>query len=361
MHQAQTAVPPKGERDTLAAVVATESLKDAGSALIAYCGARPPLRSAFERARVVVSDVSLPVPYYVLVATVLDKGTPIEVCRAMLHAILYAYMAWSTSDLATLEHRVPDPLLRAAVYARASQPRDPTVAYSPVLATAHVCHEDATLHDLTMWAIMPAVCLSGNRPRTLFGGRLAGAVRPALAHSPTLFRFSDLGTLVAVEPGLADLGRRSVALVHSVDVPTLAHIAGWPSGRAPTAPTAALSMLCSGMYDGDFWRRLRDSIDHAVVAHMPVSEGPAGGCAALARDGLLPRMSELFPMDLCIALCDGVACVFYVSPSADARSNAQATWQAAFDRVAVKGLLPPRRASGSNAGDAGAAIKAERV
>ncbi|AVK74681.1 hypothetical protein pqer_cds_259 [Pandoravirus quercus] len=342
-------LPPQYEINSLTRAVEGMAIDDPAAAMLSCAVTDNPIvREAWTRARVSVVDhrhgntITVSAAYYAFVATVLGVRGLVPVVHAMVRAVLYAYMAWSTDDEALMRTWVPDPSLCAAIASWAS--RTPVgeggpKRTSPVLAAAGITMETASTRDLTSWLVMPTdrLCESGV-PEALFGGRLLAATGPGLAREPHMVRLANLepGTF-AVPPDLARQGDRAIHRVRSISPRDLLRLAGWTESEPPPSRDV-VSLL--PVNDPAFWKRLRAFVDASIVAYMPGAEGVSAGCASLARDGYVPRLSQLFAADLCVVSVHGVPCLFMAPRRLDST-----LWTRAFEAVGLNSpfaSLPPR-------------------
>lgn len=351
---ASTAAPPPPrptyEVDSLTRIVEGLASDDPVAAMVACAVTDDPVaREAWTRARLSVVDkrrgqkITVSAAYYAFVATTLGIRGLLPVVRAMVHAVLYAYMAWSTDDEALMRMWVPDSNLCAEVASHAH--RAPVTGgpkrASPLLAAAGITIETASTRDLTSWLVMPTerLCAS-DVPATLFGGRLLAATGPGLAREPRTVRVANLapGTFAA-PPDLALSGDRAIHRVRSIDPRDLLRLAGWTEREPPPAAARDVVSLLPAA-DPAFWRRLRAFVDASIVAYMPGAEGTLAGCASLARGGYVPRLSQLFAADLCVVSVHGTPCLFMAPRRLDS-----ALWTRAFEAVGLNSPFasaPPR-------------------
>lgn len=350
---ASTTVPPPPpprpayEVDSLTRTVEGLASDDPVAAMVACAVTDDPVaREAWTRARLSVVDkrrgqkITVSAAYYAFVATTLGIRGLLPVVRAMVHAVLYAYMAWSTDDEALMRLWVPDSNLctEIASHVHRAPVRGGPKRTSPLLAAADITIETASTRDLTSWLVMPTerLCAS-DVPATLFGGRLLAATGPGLAREPRTVRVANLapGTFAA-PPDLALSGDRAIHRVRSIDPRDLLRLAGWTDREPP--PRDVVSALPAA--DPAFWRRLRAFVDASIVAYMPGAEGTLAGCASLARGGYVPRLSQLFAADLCVVSVHGTPCLFMAPRRLDS-----ALWTRAFEAVGLNSPFasaPPR-------------------
>ncbi|ATE82148.1 hypothetical protein psal_cds_267 [Pandoravirus salinus] len=298
----------------------------------------PIVREAWTRARVSVVDqrhgntITVSAAYYAYVATVLGVKGLVPVVHAMVRAVLYAYMAWSTDDESLMRVWVPDPNLCDAIASCARRMPDGggPKRTSPVLAAAGITMETASTRDLTSWLVMPTERLrASDVPAALFGGRLLAATGPGLAREPHAVRLADLSAgSFAAPPDLARQADRVIHRVRSISPCDLLRLAGWTDSEPPPHARDVVSVLPAD--DRAFWKRMRAFVDASIVAYMPGAEGEAAGCASLARDGHVPRLSQLFAGDLCVVSVHGVPCIFMAPRRLDS-----ALWTRAFEAVGL--------------------------
>jgi hypothetical protein len=312
------------------------------------------MREACARARISVVDhrnndsIVVSAAYYAFVATVLGIRGLLPAMHVMVHAVLYGYMGWSTDDEVLMRAWVPDPTLCAAITSRAAACARtdlcrPFGRMSPLLVAANITMETASARDLTSWLVVPTGRLCGaDMAASLFGGRLLATVGPTLAREPRVVRVGNLAkSALAAPPDLAASPDRTIHRVRSIDPHDLLRLAGWPASDPP--PENVVAVLPAN--DPAFWNRLRAFVDDCVVAYMPSSESTPSGCGSLARDGLVPRLSQLFDVDFCIVDLCGVPCLF-VAP----RRLDSARWKRAFETVGCDSpfSLPPPPLPASN-------------
>jgi hypothetical protein len=300
--------------------------------------------------------MSVPACYYALVAGALETATPRDTMQAIVRAYLYGYMAWSTDDPILMGERVSargsiDAISRAYALrmglsgvggggGAGAQPA-PRRGGSAVLDAAGITMDRAPLLDLFVWCLADARDIRASAD-ALFGGGMARLVGSDLmrerADPPLTTR--SLGASAALPPVLRAVDR-PVRLMRGLSTAELCLLAGWGSAAEPASllgppplslarahPDAIVASLPAD--DDALWKRVVDFIDAGVVSHMPLDEGPLGGCRALAHGGLLPRFSQLFPLRACIAPCAGKAALLGVigKPVVE-------RWQPAFERVAA--------------------------
>lgn len=336
---------PAYDVDSLTRIVEGLASDDPVAAMVACAVTDDPVaREAWTRARLSVVDkrrgqkITVSAAYYAFVATTLGIRGLLPVVRAMVHAVLYAYMAWSTDDEALMRMWVPDSNLCAEIASHAH--RTPVSGgpkrTSPLLAAAGITIETASTRDLTSWLVMSTerLCAS-DVPVTLFGGRLLAAAGPGLAREPRTVRVANLapGTFAA-PPDLALSGDRAIHRVRSIDPRDLLRLAGWTEREPPPPLRDVVSVLPAT--DPAFWRRLRAFVDASIVAYMPGAEGTLAGCASLARGGYVPRLSQLFAADLCVVSVHGTPCLFMAPRRLDS-----ALWTRAFEAVGLNSPFSP--------------------
>lgn len=332
------------ERDATSCVSATYDLPtltraieklckdDPMAALLVYAtgdGAR--LREACARARIAVSfgrnaiQISVSGGYYTLAAVTLSVRGLLPLVEAMVRGVLNAYLAWSTDDTALMRLRIPDALLCNAIMNHVRAPDRDGTRSSPVLEAAGIGPGMASMRDLTWWLVSPTHRLVAPGAPALFGGRLAKATGRALTRETEMVRIGNLapGTFAA-PPELVAAPNTVVHLARSIHPRDILRLMGWPD--AEPAPADVVSIIPSG--DAAFWDRLRSFVDDAIVPYMPGGQGALAGCASLARTGLVPRLSQLFPVDFCIMSSHGLPCLFVAVRPMD-----QVMWKNAFEAV----------------------------
>lgn len=289
------------------------------------------LREACARARVAVSigrnaiQISVSAGYYAFGATTLSVRGLVPLVEAMVRGVLNGYLAWSTDDTALMRLRVPDALLYDAIMACVRAPDQDGVRSSPVLEAANIGPDTTSMRDLTWWLVSPTRRLVAPGSPAIFGGRLAKAAGRALTREVETVRVGSLapGTFAA-PPELVAARDTVVHLVRSIHPRDVLRLIGWPD--AEPAPADVVSLIPSG--DAAFWDRLRSFVDDAIVPYMPGGQGALAGCASLARTGLVPRLSQLFPVDFCIVSSHGLPCLFVAVRPMD-----QIMWKNAFEAV----------------------------
>ncbi|AVK76892.1 hypothetical protein pmac_cds_204 [Pandoravirus macleodensis] len=289
------------------------------------------LREACARARVAVSigrnaiQISVSAGYYAFGATTLSVRGLVPLVEAMVRGVLNGYLAWSTDDTALMRLRVPDALLYDAIMSRVRAPDQDGMRSSPVLEAANISPDMTSMRDLTWWLVSPTRRLVAPGSPAIFGGRLAKATGRALTREVETVRVGGLapGTFAA-PPELVAARDTVVHLVRSIHPRDVLRLIGWPD--AEPAPADVVSLIPSG--DAAFWDRLRSFVDDAIVPYMPGGQGALAGCASLARTGLVPRLSQLFPVDFCIVSSHGLPCLFVAVRPMD-----QVMWKNAFEAV----------------------------
>ncbi|AVK75827.1 hypothetical protein pneo_cds_220 [Pandoravirus neocaledonia] len=306
--------------------------KDPAASLLLYAtGEGAPLREACARARVAVLigrnaiQISVTGGYYSLAATTLGVCGLLPLVESMVRGVLNGYLAWSTDDAALMRLRVPDALLCDAIMSRVRAPDQDGMRSSPVLEAAGISPDVTSMRDLTWWLVSPTHRLVAPGAPAIFGGRLAKATGHTLARETETVRIGNLapGTFAA-PPELIAAQNTVVHLVRSIHPRDILRLIGWPD--AEPAPADVVPLVPSG--DAAFWDRLRSFVDDAIVPYMPGGKGALIGCASLARSGLVPRLSQLFPVDFCIVSSHGLPCLFVAVRPMD-----QVMWKNAFEAV----------------------------
>nr|UDO47805.1 hypothetical protein [Pandoravirus massiliensis] len=299
--------------------------------LVCATGEGETLREACNRARVRVSmgsgaiQISVSAGYYALGAATLGVRGLMPLIEATVRGLLNGYLAWSTDDTALMRLRVRDASLYDAIMSRVRAPDQHGARTSPVLEAAGIDSDTTSMRDLTGWLVHPTHRLVAPGAPALFGGRLARATGSTLTRETETVRIGGLvpGTFAA-PPELVAARNTVVHLVRSIHPRDVLRLIGWPDSEP--APADVVSLIPSG--DAAFWDRLRLFVDDSIVPYMPGAQGALAGCASLARSGLMPRLSQLFPVDFCIVSSHGLPCLFVAVRRMDL-----AMWKNAFESV----------------------------